>query len=189
MTHNHSLEPGTIYAHIDDAVWAATCLCGLHPDGVTVYGTSNIRRLRASEPKNPERLTSSRRRPSSAAARRGTSQANRTSRSIPSPSRASRRTRRHRPITTEGINTWPRTSCGRLIRTCGGKSKAKAALEGVTIKSLIERLLSRMVARESEDTMTPAQKRMINEIWSHGGDDEYGAPYWDVANDWVKDKG
>ncbi|MCR4339543.1 MAG: hypothetical protein NUW01_06615 [Gemmatimonadaceae bacterium] len=36
----YTLEPGTIYAHLDDAVHAATCLCGLHRDGCTVYGTT-----------------------------------------------------------------------------------------------------------------------------------------------------
>lgn len=38
---NMLLEPGTIYAHIDEAVHAATCLCALHPKGATVYGTAN----------------------------------------------------------------------------------------------------------------------------------------------------
>ena len=36
-----SLEPGTIYAHLDDAVTAACCLCGLHKDGATVWGTTD----------------------------------------------------------------------------------------------------------------------------------------------------
>ena len=36
-----SLEPGTIYADIDDAVHAACCLAYLHKDGATVYGTTD----------------------------------------------------------------------------------------------------------------------------------------------------
>ena len=38
-----SLEPGTVYAHLDDAVWAACCLCALHPDGATVWGTTDAK--------------------------------------------------------------------------------------------------------------------------------------------------
>lgn len=41
MAAQNSLEPGTVYAHLDDAVRAATCLCGLHEDGATVYGTAD----------------------------------------------------------------------------------------------------------------------------------------------------
>lgn len=36
--------------------------------------------------------------------------------------------------------------------------------------------------------MTPAQKRLIDEIRQQGGNDG-GAEYWPVVNDWVKDAG
>ena len=36
-----SLEPDTTYAHLDMAVWAACCLCGLDPAGATIYGTTD----------------------------------------------------------------------------------------------------------------------------------------------------
>jgi hypothetical protein len=38
---NNSLEPGTIYSNLDDAMRAASCLCGLHANGATVYGTTD----------------------------------------------------------------------------------------------------------------------------------------------------
>jgi hypothetical protein len=34
------LSPGTIYAHLDDALTAASCLCGLDDKGATIYGTT-----------------------------------------------------------------------------------------------------------------------------------------------------
>lgn len=34
------LSPGFIYSSIDDALHAASCLCNLHRDGATVYGTT-----------------------------------------------------------------------------------------------------------------------------------------------------
>ena len=33
----NELEPGTIYPSIDDAMRAASCLCGLDPKGATIY--------------------------------------------------------------------------------------------------------------------------------------------------------
>lgn len=39
-TGQHALEPGAIYPHLDDALWAASCLAHLHPDGATIYGTT-----------------------------------------------------------------------------------------------------------------------------------------------------
>lgn len=41
MTQQNSLSAGTIYANLDDAIRAATCLCGLHEDGATIYGTAD----------------------------------------------------------------------------------------------------------------------------------------------------
>ncbi len=35
-----SLEPGTVYTNLDDAVHAACCLSGLHPGGATVHCTT-----------------------------------------------------------------------------------------------------------------------------------------------------
>ena len=35
-----NLEPGTRYAHLDDALLAASCLCGLAATGATIYGTT-----------------------------------------------------------------------------------------------------------------------------------------------------
>ncbi len=35
-----NLEPGTVYSNLDDAVTAACCLSGLHPEGATVYCTT-----------------------------------------------------------------------------------------------------------------------------------------------------
>lgn len=37
--------------------------------------------------------------------------------------------------------------------------------------------------------LTAAQQRLLKEIKAHGGDQEYGAEYWPVMNDWVKDAG
>jgi hypothetical protein len=36
-----TIEPGTIYAHLDDALTAASCLCHLAPAGATIYGTTD----------------------------------------------------------------------------------------------------------------------------------------------------
>lgn len=37
--------------------------------------------------------------------------------------------------------------------------------------------------------LTQAQQRLLKEIKAHGGGQEYGAEYWPVMNDWVKDSG
>lgn len=37
--------------------------------------------------------------------------------------------------------------------------------------------------------MTNAQRRLIDEIRRQGGAGDYGAEYWPVMNDWVKDAG
>lgn len=34
------LQPGTIYPTLDEAMQAASCLCGLDPAGATIYGTT-----------------------------------------------------------------------------------------------------------------------------------------------------
>lgn len=40
MTTLNFIEPGCIYPTIDDAMHAASCMCGQHPAGATIYGTT-----------------------------------------------------------------------------------------------------------------------------------------------------
>lgn len=37
--------------------------------------------------------------------------------------------------------------------------------------------------------LTPAQRRLLDLIRMEGGADDFGAEYWPVVNDWVRDKG
>lgn len=41
MTNNYSLEPGTVYHDLDEAMHAASCMSSQHQDGATVYGTTS----------------------------------------------------------------------------------------------------------------------------------------------------
>lgn len=41
--HGLILDPGSIYSHLDDAMRAASCLCGLAETGATIYGTTDPR--------------------------------------------------------------------------------------------------------------------------------------------------
>lgn len=38
----YTLDPGTVYSKLDDAMLAASCLCGLHPEGSTIYVTTDL---------------------------------------------------------------------------------------------------------------------------------------------------
>lgn len=40
MTQPDDLAPGTIYPSLDQALRAASCLCGEAPSGATIYGTT-----------------------------------------------------------------------------------------------------------------------------------------------------
>jgi len=41
QTASNSLASGTVYARLDDALRAASCLCGLAANGATIYGTTD----------------------------------------------------------------------------------------------------------------------------------------------------
>lgn len=40
MANTNWLNPGTIYPTIDEALHAASCLCGLDPAGATIWGAT-----------------------------------------------------------------------------------------------------------------------------------------------------